>query len=456
LPVASCIIMSLFTKERAIGMKLKLGQKKNAFSLLFVAGAAFAGVAYGAPSVKIESVAQRWPWNNKVDITYSIIDGQDVSVPKYYRLVFTANIDGKTYTIDGVHDVGASAATGTNTVTWTAPSGIKTDNFSVSAAMYTAEIPSGNDYMIVNLEDGTITYEGLLASQDASNARYNTDKYKGDFLVLRKVAAGGSYPTGHGNFPNHNSPKVWKTDRDYYIGIFAVTRTQYGKLGLDDPCNGHTVYDDSPLAYRPVEHISWNDLRTAIQPSDKIPAITVPDSGTFFQRLNFLTGNRFGFDLPTEVMSEIAEHAGTTTYYYWGDVISDDYDEYFVGKRKNPADPSKTVEYIMPVGSKKPNGWGLYDVLGNNKEWCLDDASRVNLADAPDPWTPADGDDSVAGSSRRMYANYGGSNAAIGDTWRISNRLAAKISNVYSHMAPSEPPTKADWIYGFRVAYIVK
>ena len=110
----------------------------------------------------------------------------------------------------------------------------------------------------------------------------------------------------------------------------------------------------------------------------------------------------------------------------------------------------------MPVGSKKPNGWGLYDVLGNNKEWCLDDASRVNLADAPDPWTPADGDGSVAGSSRRMYANYGGSNAAIGDKWRISNRLAAKISNVYSHMAPSEPPTKADWIYGFRVAYIVK
>ena len=377
--------------------------------------------------------------------------------PKYYRLVFNVLIDGTTeFVIDGVHDVGASAATGTNTVTWTAPSGIKTDRFSVSAAMYQATVPSGDDYMIIDLSSGQITYEGLLATQEKSNERYNVDTYKGDKLVMRKIPAGGSYQTGHSSYSNANSPKVWKTDRDYYIGIFAVTRTQYGKLGLDDPCNGHTVYDDSPLAYRPVEHISWNDLRTAIQPSDKIPAITVPDSGTFFQRLNFLTGNRFGFDLPTEVMSEIAEHAGTTTYFYWGDAISADFDEYFVGKRKNAADPSKNDEYIMPVGSKKPNGWGIYDVLGNNKEWCLDDASRVNLADAPDPWTPADGDDSVAGNSRRMYANYGGSNAAPADSWRIANRVAAKNAGVYSHMAPSEPPTKSDWVYGFRVAYIVK
>ena len=200
---------------------MKIGQKKNAFRFLFIAGTVFAGMTYGAPSVKIESVAQRWPWNNKVDITYSITDGQDVSVQKYYRLVFTANIDGKPYTIDGVHDVGASASTGTNTVTWTAPSGIKTDNFSVSAAMYTAEIPSGNDYMIVNLEDGTITYEGLLASQDASNARYNTDKYKGDFLVLRKVPAGGTYRTGPSDFKNTNSPKDWKTVCQVWLSLPA-------------------------------------------------------------------------------------------------------------------------------------------------------------------------------------------------------------------------------------------
>ena len=440
--------MSFFTKERAIGMKL--GQKKNAFSLLFVAGAAFAGMAYGAPSVKIESVAQRWPWNNKVDITYSIIDGQDVSVPKYYRLVFTANIDGKPYTIDGVHDVGASAATGTNTVTWTAPSGIKTDNFSVSAAMYAATVPSGDDYMIVNLEDGTITYEGLLASQDASNARYNTDKYKGDFLVLRKVAAGGSYPTGHGDFPNHNSPKVWKTDRDYYIGIFAVTRTQYTKLGLENPSKSTTVYSDSPLAYRPVETVSWHDLRTNIEPREAIPEVCESKSGTFFQRLKFLTRNRFAFDLPTEVMSEIAERAGSTADYFWGDDTTKA-SEYVVAKRANATDASKIDQYLMPVGSKLPNSWGIYDVLGNCHEWCLDDGSRLNLADAPDPWTPADSEEGIAGNDRVMYSNYGRSNDTFRDTWRISNRVK---SNGYA--APSESRDKKDWIYGFRVAYIVK
>ena len=431
---------------------MKIGQKKNAFRFLFIAGTVFAGMAHGAPSVKIESVAQRWPWNNKVDITYSIIDGQDVSVQKYYRLVFTANIDGKTYTIDGVHDVGASASTGTNTVTWTAPSGIKTDNFSVSAAMYTAEIPSGNDYMIVNLEDGTITYEGLLASQDASNARYNTDKYKGDFLVLRKVPAGGTYRTGHSDFKNTNSPKDWKTDRDYYIGIFAVTRTQYTKLELANPSKGNTSYNDSPLAYRPVENISWNDLRTNIEPSEVIPEVSESRSGTFFQRLKYLTKNQFAFDLPTEVMSEIAERAGSAADYFWGDDTSE-YSKYVVGKRTNATDTSKTDQHPMPVGSRLPNAWGIYDVLGNSQEWCLDDASRLNLADAPDPWTPADSEEGMDGNDMVMCSNYGTCNDTPRPAWRISNRVKSSDGN---YAAPSKTRETKDWIYGFRVAYIVK
>ena len=431
------------------------GQKRNAFRFSLVAGAVLAGMAYGAPSVKIESVAQRWPWNNKVDITYSITDGQDVSVQKYYRLVFTANIDGEPYTIDGVHDVGASAATGTNTVTWTAPSGIKTDNFTVSAAMYTATVPSGNDYMIVDLGDGTITYEGLLASQDASNARYNTDKYKGDFLVLRKVPAGGTYRTGHSDFKNTNSPKDWKTDRDFYMGVFPVTRAQYIKMGLDDPGAGDTVHNDSPLAFRPAAHVTWNDLRTAIEPSEAIPLSDDPQSGTFFQRLNYLTKNKFAFDLPTEVMSEIVERAGATTKYPWGDEISQDYANYFTAQRDNGN------TYALPVDAKDPNAWGVYDTIGNVKEYCLDDASLKNMAHAVDPWTPADADNGALGSSRRMYANYGVSNAASGNwnSFRVSNRIEVKVNNSFSHMAPSEVPDveeKNSWIYGFRVAYIVK
>ena len=152
--------------------------------------------ATAMPTVEIKKVAQRWPWNNKLDITYEVTGGQDVSQNIFRRLVFTAVIDGVTNVIDGVHDLGANASSGVHTVTWTAPSGHRTDNCTMSAALYPSDTPSGDDYMIVNLETREVSYEGLLATQADSNNRYNDGWYKTTNMVFRKVAAGGPYPVG--------------------------------------------------------------------------------------------------------------------------------------------------------------------------------------------------------------------------------------------------------------------
>ena len=143
-------------------------------------------IAYGsyASSITIDSVVQRWPWNNKFDITYTVVDGQSLTADGngdvYCKVVFYATIGGQTYEIDGVTDLGASASNGQHTVTWTPPFSLRAKDFNctMTAQLRSSDTPSGDDYMVVDLETGTISFEGMLYSQELSDARYNTDIYK--------------------------------------------------------------------------------------------------------------------------------------------------------------------------------------------------------------------------------------------------------------------------------------
>ena len=95
-------------------MKTLQSDKSKVGKVAAFAMAGMFALGANASSVTIDSVTQRWPWNNKVDITYTVTDGQNVAAGVFCRLVFTANVGGSTYTIDGVHDVGANASSGTH------------------------------------------------------------------------------------------------------------------------------------------------------------------------------------------------------------------------------------------------------------------------------------------------------------------------------------------------------
>ena len=418
----------------------------------------FDAEASGVTNVTITSVAQRWPWNYKVDISYSVEGGQTRTAGVYCGLRFTLTAGGNTYDIPG-YSIGASAENGDHTVTWTAPKGIVASDCSLTATLFTTNVPSGNDYMIIDLNTGDVVFEGAYATQDESNSRYNVDTYKEYSMVLRKVpkwadkgvlpnaeflSSYNGYRTGgadsDGNIfynSSKNSAHYWATGRDYYLGVFPVTQRQYRTIGADAGNNPSERTD--PVAgnnanFRPVEKMTWYELRRPTGVTDDfastspIPKVTSM-TGTFFQRLNFLTGNTFGFDLPTEVMLEIAERAGSTTIYFWGDTASDG--------EPYAACATTLNKNTMAVGHFLPNAWGFYDIDGNVACWCRDSNGLANLADAPNAFTPT----WVSTATKRRQRGGNWTNGLSSSPWRSSFRNNAG-------------PGDRSYALGFRVSYI--
>ncbi|HRR75140.1 MAG TPA: bifunctional serine/threonine-protein kinase/formylglycine-generating enzyme family protein [Myxococcota bacterium] len=109
----------------------------------------------------------------------------------------------------------------------------------------------------------------------------------------------------------------------------------------------------------PVERVSWNDVQD------------------FIQKLNQMLGTN-NLRLPTEAEWEYACRAGTTGARY-GEL---DKIAWYGGNSG-----SKT----HPVGTKAPNAWGLYDMLGNVWEWCQDWYGDYPSGSVTDPTGPSTG-----------------------------------------------------------------
>lgn len=128
--------------------------------------------------------------------------------------------------------------------------------------------------------------------------------------------------------------------KPFYIGKYEVTQRQWEKLMGDNPSR-------SQGPRNPVESVSWNESQTFVKKlTEKFAS----------------TGMTFG--LPTSPQWEYACRAGAATRFHFGDNESELHKYAWFGLNSDGR--------THPVGEKKPNAWGLYDMHGNVWEMCSD------------------------------------------------------------------------------------
>ncbi len=173
----------------------------------------------------------------------------------------------------------------------------------------------------------------------------------------------------------------------FYIGKFPVTQNEWLEIIGNNPSN---FIGDS----LPVEQVSWNDIQT------------------FLEKLNAKTGKKYR--LPTEAEWEYAARGGKKSkgYNYSGSNNIEDVVWY----------SGNSNHQTHPVGTKKPNELGIFDMTGNVWEWCKDwyEDNYFKNSVHNNPKGPETGVERVL---------RGGSWVNYADGCRISNRSWDKPEN---------------------------
>ena len=190
---------------------------------------------------------------------------------------------------------------------------------------------------------------------------------------------------------------------DFSIGKYEVTQGQWKAIMGSNPSYFNNCGDTCP-----VETVSWNDIRE------------------FIKRLNSRTGK--SYRLPTEAEWEYAARSGGKKEKYSGTSSYTDLGNYAWHS-------SNSGGKTHPVGQKKPNSLGLYDMSGNAWEWCSDWYDKKYYYNSPkdNPKGPSSGDYTALrggawdSTPRGIRAAYRGYHSQSSRGYYLGFRLASSL-----------------------------
>ena len=321
---------------------------------------------------------QRWPWNGKVDIDYTLNSSNAGAV---FSLSFYGRIgDGEPFvlsTVEGDGQYGLTFGSGSKRLTWdsTADLGHTVNSSQVKIAIAAEDVTGNATYIAFDLTGNTVGYSSTAPSAAEGAVSKLTQVW------FRRVEAGTFVMGSSSSEPYHDATTEGEhtvtITKPFYMGVFEMTQKQY-----------ETIFGENPSlpAYqgdaRPVDRVSYDDLRGETSGATW-PTYTDHrvDADSFFGVFRARFGNQFIFDLPTEAQWEMAcRDKGTsdrTTSGFWGSGVWNDGSaiqgtdhDTNLDDLANYADDSDPEPH--EVGTKDPNSIGIYDMHGNVEEWCLD------------------------------------------------------------------------------------